>query len=141
MSDSARHFRHSRLAGCSLALVFAAIALTACDEQKSTGPASISPRELAELIRLERAPLILDVRSAEEYAEGHIPGALNIPHDQLGDRLSQIDAAENDEIVVHCKSGYRANVAEEILSEAGYSNLRDLDGHMNAWKSGGYPLE
>jgi rhodanese-related sulfurtransferase len=129
------------LAGYSLVLVSAAIAATACDEKMGTGPVGISPGELAELIQLERAPLILDVRSESEYADAHIPGALNIPHDQLGDRLSQIGAAKTDEIVVHCKSGHRAGIAEQILIEAGYSNLRDLDGHMNAWKSGGYPVE
>ncbi len=81
------------------------------------------------------------MRSEKEYAEGHIPGAVNIPHDQLSDRLSEIDAAKTDEIVVHCKSGYRAGIAEKVLIEAGYSNLRGLDGHMNAWQSGEYPIE
>jgi rhodanese-related sulfurtransferase len=81
------------------------------------------------------------VRSEKEYAEGHIPGAVNIPHDQLSDRLSEIDAAKTDEIVVHCRSGYRAGIAEKILIEVGYSDIRNLDGHMDAWKSGGYPIE
>jgi phage shock protein E len=133
--------QHSWLAGCLLVVVSAAIAATACDVKKSTGSASISPGELAELIRLEKAPLILDVRSEDEYGESHIPGAVNIPHDQLRDRLSEIDVAKTDEIVVHCKSGYRAGIAEKALIEAGYSNLRNLDGHMDAWQSGEYPIE
>jgi phage shock protein E len=108
---------------------------------KSAGPESISSTELAELIRHEQAPLILDVRSEKEFDEAHIPGAVNIPHDQLRDRLSEIDAAKTDEIVVHCKSGYRAGIAEKALIEAGYSNVRDLDGHMNDWQSSGYPIE
>ncbi len=123
-----------------------AVALAACtppaDGSKSgAGQEIISVKELAEQIQLERAPLIVDVRSEKEYAEAHIPGAVNIPYDQLGDRLSEIDAAKTDEIVVHCLSGYRAEIAEKLLSEAGYSNVRDLDGHMNAWQSGGYPIE
>jgi rhodanese-related sulfurtransferase len=128
-------------AGCLLVVVSAAISATADDAKKSAGPASISPGELAELIQLEQAPLILDVRSEKEYSESHIPGAVNIPHDQLRDRLSKIDAAKTDEIVVHCRSGHRAGIAEKVLVEAGYSNVRDLDGHMNAWQSGGYPIE
>jgi len=124
-----------------LAVVLAACTAPDNDSKRGTGPKSITAEELAEQIQLSRAPLILDVRSEEEYAEGHIPGALNIPHDQLGDRLSEIDAAKSDEIVVHCRSGYRAGVAEKVLSEAGYSDVRDLDGHMNAWRSGGYPIE
>jgi len=124
-------------------LVAALLACTAPtdDSKQAANPASITPRELAELLQLDNAPLILDVRSEEEYTESHIPGALNIPHDQLGDRLSEIDAAKTAEIVVHCRSGYRAGIAEKILIDAGYSNVRDLDGHMNAWQSGGYPIE
>jgi rhodanese-related sulfurtransferase len=124
-----------------LAVVLAACTAPDDDTKRAAGPKGITAEELAEKIQFSQAPLILDVRSEEEYAEGHIPGALNIPHDQLGDRLSEIDAAKSDEIVVHCRSGYRAGVAEKVLSEAGYSDVRDLDGHMNAWQSGGYPIE
>jgi phage shock protein E len=124
-----------------LAVVLAACADSANDSKQSAGPKSIAAQELAEQIQLSQAPLILDVRSEKEYADGHIPGALNIPHDQLGDRLSEIDVAKTDEIVIHCRSGHRAGIAEEVLIEAGYSNVRDLDGHMDAWLSGGYPIE
>ena len=124
-----------------LAAVLAACAAPDDDSRRSTGPKSISAEDLAERVQLSQAPLILDVRSKREYAEGHIPGALNIPHDQLGDRLSEIDAAKTDEIVVLCRRGPRAEVAEKVLFEAGYSGVRDLDGHMNAWESGGYPIE
>jgi phage shock protein E len=124
-----------------LALPLAACTPPTDDSQRGAGPMSITAEELAEQIQLSQAPLILDVRSEEEYTDGHIPGALNIPHDQLGDRLSEIDVAKTDEIVVHCRSGHRAGIAEEVLIEAGYSNVRDLDGHMSGWQSGGYPIE
>jgi phage shock protein E len=124
-----------------LALLLAACTAPDDGSKRGTGPKSITAEDLAEQIQLSQAPLILDVRSKKEYAQGHIPGAINIPHDQLGDRLSEIDAAKSDEIVVYCRSGYRAGVAEKVLSEAGYSDVRDLDGHINAWQSGGYPIE
>jgi len=124
-----------------LAVILAACTPPADGSKSGAGQEIISVKELAEQIQLERAPLIVDVRSEKEYTEAHIPGAVNIPYDQLGDRLSEIDAAKTDEIVVHCLSGYRAEIAEKLLSEAGYSNVRDLDGHMNAWQSGGYPIE
>jgi len=133
--------QRSWLAGCLLVVVSAAIAATADESTKNPEPVSITPGELAEQIQLEQAPLILDVRSEKEYAEGHIPGALNIPHDELPDRLSEIGVAKTEEIVVHCHSGYRAGIAEKVLIEADYSNVRDLDGHMNAWQSAGYPIE
>ncbi len=130
-----------RRPGRAAILVAAAIFAMACDAQTGAEPASIAPQELAESVRRGDAPLILDVRSEAEYRAAHIPGAVNIPHDQLRDRLAEIDAAKRDEIVVHCKSGRRAGIAEQILGEAGYSNLRDLEGHMDAWQSGGYPTE
>jgi len=132
---------NSRLIAGLLAAVLAACAAPTDDAKRGASPKSITAQELSEQIERAQAPLILDVRSEQEFAEGHIPGALNIPHDQLGDRLAEIDAAKTDEIVVHCRSGYRAGIAETVLIEAGYSNIRDLDGHMNAWQSGGYPIE
>jgi len=117
--------------------------ITACADDATTNanPKSITPGELAELIQTDEAPLILDVRSSKEYSEGHIPGAVNIPYDQLADHLSDLHAAKTDEIVVHCQSGHRAGIAEKTLTNAGYSNVRDLDGHMSAWKRDGYPIE
>jgi rhodanese-related sulfurtransferase len=124
-----------------LAVVLAACTPPADDSKRRADPKSITAEQLAEQIQLSQAPLILDVRSEKEYADGHIPGAQNIPHDQLLNRLSEIDAAKTEEIVVHCRSGHRAGIAEKVLMEAGYSNVRDLDGHMNGWRSGGYPIE
>ena len=141
MRNIVKRSQRSWLAGCLLVVVSAAIAVAADDSKKNPEPESITPGELAEQIQLEQAPLILDVRSKKEYAEGHIPGALNIPHDELRDRLSELGVAKTEEIVVHCRSGYRAGIAEKVLIEADYSNVRDLDGHMNAWQSAGYPIE
>jgi rhodanese-related sulfurtransferase len=135
------HRANSWLMTGLLAVVLAACTAPDDDSKQGAGPKIISAEELAERIQREQAPRIVDVRSEKEYAEGHIPGAVNIPHDQLSDRLSEIDAAKTDEIVVHCRSGYRAGIAEKILIEVDYSGIRNLDGHMNAWKSGGYPIE
>lgn len=133
--------RLSLLAGCILMTLSVACTATDDNSTRGAGPKRVTAAELTEQIQNSRAPLILDVRSEEEYAEGHIPGAVNIPYDQLGSRLAEIDVAKTDEIVVHCRSGHRAGIAEKILIEAGYSDVRDLDGHMNAWQSGGYPIE
>lgn len=97
----------------------------------------ISQAELAQRIKTNSAGLILDVRSAEEYAEGHIPGAVNIPHDQLGSRLNEIGAHWDKEVVLYCRSGKRAGVAAGILQSAGFSRLRHLTGDMSGWVSNG----
>ena len=129
------------MVGCLFIAIAAGCTANDSESTPGTAPKIITAEELTERIQNAQAPLILDVRKEKEYAEGHIPGALNIPHDQLADRLSEIDAAKTDEIVVHCRSGHRAGIAEKVLIEAGYSNVRDLDGHMNGWRSGGYPIE
>jgi len=84
--------------------------------------------------------LLLDVRSAEEFAEGHIKGAVNISHQQINANLSKIIAFKDQTVVVHCRSGKRALSAETDLRAAGFSNLRHLDGDMNGWQAADLPL-
>ena len=102
-----------------------------------------SRMEAGELLaRIEEGtqPFILDVRTPEEYAAGHIEGAVNIPYTELEDRVSELGIELGEEMVVYCRSGRRAGIAEAALSELGYSNLRDLDGHINGWTEAGHPL-
>lgn len=105
------------------------------------GIAPIAADDVARRLGSATAPVILDVRSRGEYAAGHIPGAINIPHDELASRLSEIPAAKSDEIVVHCQGGVRAATAEGILVEQGYTNVRDLQGQMSGWAQRGLPVE
>ena len=117
------------------------LAAAACG-QGAQAVAPISDQELAERIEQGTAPLILDVRSAQEFRAGHIPGALNIPHDQLPERLlSELGISESDEVVVHCQSGRRAATAEKVLAAAGFMQVRDLEGHMQGWRAAGLPTE
>lgn len=81
------------------------------------------------------------MRTPEEFAAGHLPGALNIPHDQLAARLGELGIAPSAEIVVHCHSGRRAAAAEGVLRDAGYANVRDLAGHWESWRESGLPTE
>ncbi len=86
------------------------------------------------------AMLVLDVRSAEEFAAGHVPGAINIPHDQLGARHGELKGATG-ELVVYCRSGRRSALAVETLEGAGYTGLRHLQGDMQGWEAAGLPVE
>ena len=104
-------------------------------------PASIAAAELAERVGTPAAPLILDVRSPGEYAAGHVPEAINIPHTQLTVRLGELGIDKSDEVVVYCLGGQRAALAEQVLAQAGYTNVRSLEGQLRAWHGGGYPLE
>ncbi len=97
----------------------------------------ISQAELMQRIKADRAGLILDVRSPQEYAEGHVPGAINIPHDQLGSRLAEIGSYKDKDIVLYCASGGRVGIAAKTLQPAGFNKLLHLDGDMNGWRSNG----
>ena len=93
----------------------------------------LGPQALAARIANDDAPLILDVRTPAEFAEGHLPGAINIPYDELASRLDELGPERNAEVIVYCRSGRRAGLAESVLVETGFSNVRDLTGHWLGW--------
>ncbi|HYR05152.1 MAG TPA: rhodanese-like domain-containing protein [Gallionella sp.] len=94
---------------------------------------TITAAELAQRLKEPNPPIILDVRTHDEYAAGHIDNALNLPHDELEHRLGEIPGDKSGEIVVYCRSGKRAKIAENILVEKGYKNIKDLTGHWQGW--------
>jgi rhodanese-related sulfurtransferase len=94
--------------------------------------AGLSAADLAQQMASQNAPLILDVRSVDEFNAGHITGATHIPHDQLAARLAELPDQDTP-IVVYCHSGRRAAAAEAVLAEAGFTQVMDLDGHWRAW--------
>jgi len=83
--------------------------------------------------------VVLDVRSPEEFAAGHVPGAVNIPHDRIAERLSEVP--KDKDVVLYCQSGRRAGIAAQVLAEQGYTRLFHLEGDIAAWKANGRPLE
>jgi rhodanese-related sulfurtransferase len=85
--------------------------------------------------------VILDVRSAEEFAAGHVPGAINVPHDALESRLSALPDLRDHDVVVYCRSGRRAALALDVLKRHGYSRLLHLAGDMEAWTQASRPVE
>ncbi len=90
-----------------------------------------SPSKVVELVEKKTEPFILvDVRTPEEYRSGHIPGALNIPVDTIGNNppTSQKDAL----IILYCRSGNRSGVAKKILEQAGYTRIVNF-GAVSRW--------
>ncbi len=78
--------------------------------------------------------LILDARTPEEFAAGHVPGAINIPYTYLPASISSLPDAANKDIVVYCETGVRAERAASRLKENGFTRLLHLDGDMKAWR-------
>ena len=85
-------------------------------------------------------PLLLDVRHTDEFRDGHIAGALNIPVEELAGRAGALGVPRDREIVVYCVSGRRATRAQETLQGLGYTHVRQLDGSLNAWRQRQLPL-
>ncbi|HEX7814335.1 rhodanese-like domain-containing protein [Dyella sp.] len=86
------------------------------------------------------APLLVDVRHPDEYRDGHIAGALNIPVEQLAARHGVLDVPRDSDIVVYCKSGIRAAKAQALLQSIGYSHVRVLEGSVQGWQRQHLPL-
>jgi len=87
----------------------------------------------------DEAAFVLDVRSPEEYASGHVPGAVNIPYDQIASRIAEVP--KDQDVVLYCKSGRRAGIAAEVLAGQGYTRLQHLEGDIVAWVDKGRPIE
>jgi rhodanese-related sulfurtransferase len=117
-----------------------AAAQPAAVTEGTSAAAVISPADLVVRLNTDRAPVLLDVRSAEEFAAGHIPGAIHIPYDEIPSRLAELAEYRDAELVVYCRTGRRAGIAEATLREAGFSSVSDLDGHMREWTAARHPV-
>jgi rhodanese-related sulfurtransferase len=101
----------------------------------------ISAEETLALIERSDAPLVLDVRTPEEFAAGHVPGALNLPHDQVPVRLAELASHKSSSVIVYCERGPRAIRAIEALEAAGFQGVQHLAGDMSGWRAQGLPVE
>jgi phage shock protein E len=82
---------------------------------------------------------VLDVRTPAEYAAGHVPGAVNIRHDEVAGHLSELP--KDRDVVIYCRTGGRTLVAADLLADAGYTRLYELEGNMEAWEDNGRSIE
>jgi phage shock protein E len=114
-----------------------AIALVACAfafPAAAAEPMPIEPKALGERIAwADQSLFVLDVRTPGEYAAGHLPGAVNIPHDQITARLGELAGARGSDVVVYCRTGKRSAQALGLLDEAGFRRLFHLKGDYTRW--------
>lgn len=112
---------------------------TCCAANSTNVVQNIAPAEYQDQFTTTTAShLLIDVRTAEEFASGHIQGAVNIPLDVLPSRLNEVPG--DQPIVVYCRSGNRSAQATRILAQAGYNTIYDLGG-INTWTAQGFPVE
>lgn len=128
----------------ALAILTALVAAGCSDATKTTDATTPKVMDITQEEFITSPPanvLVLDVRTPAEYDAGHVPHAMNIPHDQLKGRLDELHATLDQPIVVYCKSGKRAAMAADVLVAAGYDNVHHLDGDMDGWRASGRPIE
>ena len=93
-----------------------------------------APAEPGEMITpeimaaIESQALIVDVRTPEEFADGHYPGAINIPHDTILEGIEQLGVTEETPVILYCRSGNRSGQAEQVLQEKGFTEARNAGG-------------
>ena len=88
----------------------------------------ITPEEAKNLMETESDYIILDVRTEEEFAEGHIENAVLIPDYEIGIRAEKELPDKNQLILVYCRSGRRSKIASQTLADMGYSDVREFGG-------------
>ena len=125
---------HPYLVGSFLALLAAFIFL-----ETRRGGKSVSSQQLTNLANNQSA-LVLDVRDAKEFREGHITGSKNIPFSSLQGKLAEIEKYKDQPVILVCKMGQHAGAAGRVLSGAGFKDVRRLSGGVAGWKQDGLPL-
>jgi rhodanese-related sulfurtransferase len=106
--------------------------------QKRVKTRKLSPRELQNLVKAHRgAVIVVDVRNLEEYKEGHIPGAIDIPLEVFASKSTML--GKDKTIVVYCNSGGRSYDAYRKLMQLGYKDL--YQSLYYDWRHGGLPVE
>ena len=119
---------------CLLLAGVLGILLWACVDTKDNKEAeymNITAEEAKKIMDTESDYIILDVRTEEEFAQGHIPGAMLIPDYAIREKAESALPDKDALILVYCRSGRRSKNAAQILAELGYSNIREFGGIMS----------
>lgn len=105
----------------------------------ASGAKDVTPAEAVLLINRENA-LVLDVREEGEFAAGHVPEAKNIPLAKLAERAGELKKFQQKPIVVNCQAGMRSANACGQLQKAGFAQVYNLKGGLNAWNDAKLPV-
>ena len=113
-------------------LLLAVMLLTACGQDKENDQGAvyvnITAEEAKQIMDSEEGYIILDVRTQEEYDQGHIPGAILIPDTEIKAKAEEVLTDKDQLILVYCRSGRRSKLAAEALVELGYTNIKEFGG-------------
>ena len=98
----------------------------------------VTVQEASNIIADKPELVVLDVRTVSEFNDSHIEGAINIPVEEIANRLSELD--KNDELLVYCRTGNRSATAVGILEDAGFTKIYHMHEGISVWVQQGYPV-
>jgi rhodanese-related sulfurtransferase len=102
---------------------------------------NITPEDLSQKIGENQQFVLLDVRTPGEFSRGKIKASINLPLDNVENRVRSVVPDLNSTVYVYCLSGSRSEVAAEIMDRLGYKNVYNLTQGMLAWRVKGFPVE
>ena len=113
-------------------IILTMLLLTACGQNKEKKQeavyVNITAEEAKKIMDSQEGYVILDTRTQEEFDEGHIPGAILIPHDEITEKAETVLTDKNQLLLVYCRSGRRSKLAAEDLVKLGYTNIKEFGG-------------
>ncbi|GAB3184178.1 rhodanese-like domain-containing protein [Hydrogenophaga aquatica] len=107
---------------------------------KGGGASGVTPTEAVQLMNREKA-VVVDVCSPEEFANGHVTGAKNVPLGELEAKLPMVAKNKALPVVMVCASGMRSTRAVSVAKKLGYEKVHSLTGGMGAWRSANLPVQ
>jgi rhodanese-related sulfurtransferase len=125
---------HPVLVGSFMLLLTALLAL----ENRRSGK-SVTSQQLTNLVNAAGA-VVVDVRDAKEFRDGHITDSRNIPYSQLQDKISELSTFKDKPVILVCKMGQHAGAAGRMLTKAGFTDVRRLSGGIATWTADRLPL-
>ena len=113
-------------------ILLAVMMFTACRQDKENDQGAvyvnITAEEAKQIMDSQEGYIILDVRTQEEYDQGHIPGAILLSNTEIQAKAEEVLTDKDQLILVYCRSGRRSKLAAEALVELGYTNIKEFGG-------------
>jgi rhodanese-related sulfurtransferase len=123
----------------SLLAVAAALAVLVYElRERARAVGAVTPQEAVRL--MNQGATLLDVRSAEAYAAGHIRGARHLPPERLSEGIEALKRLKDKPVIVYCERGVSAAAAMRQLAQLGFSKVVNLRGGLDAWRAEQLPL-
>lgn len=125
---------------CAFLCACTSAAVCGCGNPDASSVSNGKPAEQP-AVTLQSGGVLLDVRSPEEFASGHLRGAVNIPHDRIAEEIAAVVSDKSAQVILYCRSGRRAGTALDTLKSMGYGNVSNFGGLEDAQEHLGLPVE